>query len=165
MSEDLATEINDSIHVKKTHPSREGAASQQDLALILVSNTRSAAAREIIYLDSSDSPPSSGSNPAAPSESRDELMTADAGVPARRTEPCYFCRAAIAAGDVIYPIGYGRYGCSSCADDAGLYARLHIKAPKRDAPGYARPCSACGAAPGDVCVTSSGKKRPLHPKR
>ena len=86
-------------------------------------------------------------------------------LPARRAEPCFYCKAPIEVGDSIYPIAYGRYGCETCNQDSDLQRRLRIRPATRDAPGYSVKCPTCGVDPAELCLTGSSKKRPLHPGR
>lgn len=83
---------------------------------------------------------------------------------AERAEPCWYCKSFIQIGDPIFLIAYGRYGCKTCGHDPEVKRRFYPPAT-RNAPGYAVVCPTCGADSGELCRTTSGKKRSLHPDR
>lgn len=86
------------------------------------------------------------------------------GVIAQYPGTCPVCGETISPGDRVYPTIRSTWVCATCQESGA--ARAHYTpGATRDAPGYSRSCPACGADVGELCLTTSGKKRALHPAR
>lgn len=84
----------------------------------------------------------------------------------QRAGTCAGCIGPIVIGDEIVSAPYFRWVHSGQGCREQLLAR-DFSAPRRQSqnPAYQVACPSCGVGVGDLCVTASGKKCPVHAAR